>query len=148
MLRTRIEDALVEMGIPTNIQGFLYIVDAVEILVEKPNAQITKFLYPEIAEKRKTKVNRVERAIRYALEVARSAKGNFDAVERFIGFANCTNSASLHRLALNIKREMEEERSKIPCALTVEDIRKIVREEIREDRRKLYERELRNQTVI
>ena len=47
-----------------------------------------------------------------------------------------------------VKREMEEERSKIPCALTMEDIRKIVREEIREDRRKLYERELRNQTVI
>lgn len=148
MLRTRIEDALMEMGVPTNIKGFSYIADAVEILIDKPNVQITKFLYPEIAERYKTTPNRVERSIRHAFEIVRSDKGNFDAVERMIGFMNCTNSASLHSLALKIKREMDGERNKISQDLTVEDIRKIVREEIMEERRKAYERELRYQECI
>lgn len=148
MLRTRIEDVLMEMGVPTNVKGFLYIADAVEILIEKQNVQITNFLYPEIAKKHGTTPSRVERSIRHAFEIARSDKGNFDAVEQMIGFMNCTNSASLHSMALKIKREMYGERNKISYDLTVEDIRKIVREEIREDRRKTYEREFRSQKCI
>ena len=47
--------------------------------------QITKQLYPEIAEKFHTTPSRVERAIRHAIEVA-WGRGQQDAVESIFGY--------------------------------------------------------------
>lgn len=106
MNREKIEDTLIAMGIPAGIKGFTYIVDAIEIFDERgTNIQITKELYPTIAEKNGTTPSRVERAIRHAFEVVRSRKGNPEVVEKYIGFTNCENSSSLKQLHMMLKRD-------------------------------------------
>ena len=105
MDREKIEDALLAMGVPAGIKGFNYIADAVEILDERgTNISITKELYPAIAEKNNTTPSRVERAIRHAFEVVR-ARGNSEAVSKYIGNINCNNSSSLKQLYMMLKRE-------------------------------------------
>lgn len=109
MNRAKIEDALLAMGIPTRIKGFNYIADAIKIFDERgTNIGITKELYPTIEKKNNTTPSRAERAIRHAFEVARSPKGNYDVVEKYIGFMNCENSSSLKQLHVMLKREESE----------------------------------------
>lgn len=106
MNRAKIEDTLLAMGVPAGIKGFNYIADAIEIFDERgTNIGITKELYPTIAKKNGTTQSRVERAIRHAFEVVRSPKGNYDVVEKYIGFMNCENSSSLKQLHMMLKRE-------------------------------------------
>lgn len=106
MNREKIEDALLEMGIPARILGFTYIADAIEIFEEKgTKISITKELYYDIAKKNGTKQSRVERTIRHALEIARSSRGDHEKVNHYIGFINCENSSSLIHLYLKLKRE-------------------------------------------
>lgn len=109
MSRSKIEDLLLTMGVPAGIKGFNYIADAIEIFDEKgTDISITKELYPTIAKKNNTTPSRAERAIRHAFEVARSPKGNYDVVEKYIGFMNCENSSSLVMLYKRIKQECGE----------------------------------------
>lgn len=106
MNRAKIEDALLSMGVPSGIKGFSYIADAIEIFEERgTNIQITKELYPTVAEKNGTTPSRVERAIRHAFGIVRSRKGNPEVVEKYIGFTNCNNSSSLKQLYMMLKRE-------------------------------------------
>lgn len=133
-MRKKIEKILLEMGVPASVKGFDFITEAVMLLNENPFMQITKELYPAIAKKHETIGARVERAIRHAFEIARSARGNFDTVEHYIGFVNCTNAASLKMLCITIKNECEAEgfakRTLNFTQETDEDkIRQIVREE-------------------
>lgn len=106
MKRENIEDALLAMGVPAGIKGFTHITDAIQILDERgTNISITKELYPEIAKKNGVTPSRAERAIRHALGVARSYRGNPEVVEKYIGFINCENSSSLKQLYMMLKRE-------------------------------------------
>lgn len=140
MNKTKIENVLLEMGIPAGIKGFRYIADAVEY-IDKHGANIraTKELYPDIAEMRNTTASRVERAIRHAFEIARSPKGNYEVVEKYIGFMNCTNFSSLAVLHKKIKQECEEpqnevKKEEIPeqaTTITALEIREIFRQELR-----------------
>lgn len=110
MNRAKIEDALLAMGIPAGIKGFAYIADAVEIINKRGNTiSITKELYPDIAKRNNTTPLRVERAIRHAFEVARSAKADYETINHYIGFINCNNSSSLMMLHMMLKREETEE---------------------------------------
>lgn len=109
MNRAKIEDALLAMGVPAGILGFNYIADAIQIFDERgTNIGITKELYPTIAKKNSATPSRVERAIRHAFEVARSCKGDYEMVSRYIGFINCENSSSLKQLHMMLKREESE----------------------------------------
>lgn len=108
MDRNKVEDVLFAMGIPANHRGFDYIVDAMEV-IEKEGCTVsaTKALYPAIAKRNKTTPGKVERAIRYTLEcVYRS--GNQEVLEKYIGFANRTNTPALVSLYRHIKREDEQ----------------------------------------
>lgn len=106
MNREKIEDTLLAMGVPAGIKGFNYIADAVEIFDKRgTNISITKELYPEIAKKNGVTPSRAERAIRHALGVARSYRGNPEVVEKYIGFINCENSSSLKQFHMILKRE-------------------------------------------
>lgn len=106
MTREKIENTLLAMGIPIGVKGFVYISDAIEVFEERgTNINFTKVLYQVIAEKRKTTWARVERAIRYALETARTCRGDYDTVNKYIGFANHANSHSLKQLYAMLKRE-------------------------------------------
>lgn len=106
MKRERVEDALLAMGIPAGVKGFMYISDAIEIFEERGTmVSLTKDLYPSIAEKRKTTSSSVERGIRHALDIARSPKGNCDVVDKYIGFTYTANSHSLKQLYMMLKRK-------------------------------------------
>ena len=110
MNREKIEDVLLAMGVPVGIKGFKYIVDAVEILEERgTNISITKELYPMVAEKNNTTSPRAERAIRHAFDGLRSCDGNYEMVNKYIGFINCENSNSLKQLYMMLKRDETKE---------------------------------------
>ena len=70
-LEQTIEQLLLNAGMPTSIKGFRMSVTAIRLIVEKPEIAegITKWLYPEIAKIHGSTYVRVERAIRYAVEV-------------------------------------------------------------------------------
>lgn len=68
----KIEACLLDIGIPANLQGFGYLTDAIIDVIEDKTLidQLTKGLYPEVAEKNGTTWKRVERSIRHSIEVA------------------------------------------------------------------------------
>ncbi|MCI8383872.1 MAG: sporulation transcription factor Spo0A [Clostridia bacterium] len=59
-------------GISAHIKGYHYIREAVMLCLKEPDylGSITKWLYPEIAQRYDTTPSRVERAIRHAIERA------------------------------------------------------------------------------
>lgn len=145
MDRSKVEDVLFAIGIPANVKGFKYITDAMEVLENDGcGISVTKWLYPEIAKKNKATPSRVERAIRHAFEIAKSARGDYENFEKYIGFVNTTNSAALISLYKHIKRESEgmekedEQTDLEPKGISPElefAIRRIMREELKQIRR-------------
>lgn len=75
-----------DIGIPAHIKGYLYLRDAIIMVVERVEllSGVTKELYPAIATKYKTTPSRVERAIRHAIEVAWN-RGNLDTINGLFG---------------------------------------------------------------
>lgn len=71
-LETEITGMLHEIGVPAHIKGYQYLRCAISLVVEDMSIlnSITKTLYPEIAIRYDTTPNRVERAIRHAIETA------------------------------------------------------------------------------
>lgn len=96
-----IELILDELGMPTNLKGFIYIREAcyVVFLHSDMIQRITTVLYPVIANKFHTTASRVERAIRNAIEVTWS-RGNFMAISKlFNGKGKPTNSEFISKIA-------------------------------------------------
>ena len=78
-----------EVGIPAHIKGYQYVREAIILTVqdmEMINA-VTKMLYPEVARRFHT---RVERAIRHAIEVAWD-RGDLETLQSYFGYT--VNSA-------------------------------------------------------
>lgn len=75
-----------ELGIPAHIKGYLYLRDAILMVVDQVDliSRVTKELYPAIAMKYNTTPSRVERAIRHAIEVAWD-RGNVDTINAVFG---------------------------------------------------------------
>lgn len=76
-----------EVGVPAHIKGYQYLREAIIMVINDIDVinQITKCLYPQIANKFHTTPSRVERAIRYAIEVA-WGRGQQDIVENIFGY--------------------------------------------------------------
>lgn len=109
MTREKVEDTLLAMGVPAWVRGFAYITDAIEIFEKRGiDVYFTKDLYSSIAQRRKTTSSRVERAIRNAFDIARSCKGDYEIVNKYIGFMHSANSHSLKQLYMMLKREETE----------------------------------------
>lgn len=70
-LKLEISNILKELGMPCSIKGYFFVRRAIELAVEDINIvhYVTKKLYPTIAKEFDTTPNRVERAIRHAIEV-------------------------------------------------------------------------------
>lgn len=85
-LETVVTNILRETGIPASILGYCYLKDAIIMAVENRGVltMITKWLYPSIAKKYNTTPNRVERAIRHAVETAWN-RGNVDYLDKLFG---------------------------------------------------------------
>lgn len=108
MNRQKIENVLINMGIPVSIKGFRYIVDAVLIWDKEKKVKMTKYLYPQIAKLNGDTPNRVERAIRHAFQVARNTESKREIVAYYIGFDCTSNSESIALLHLRIKSDNEK----------------------------------------
>lgn len=67
-----ISDILTDICIPANLTGYKYIITAIKEVINDDSALegITKILYPSIAKKHNSTPQRVEKAIRHAIEVA------------------------------------------------------------------------------
>lgn len=136
-MENKIEDALIEMGIPASISGFDFIKEAVLILDRDVMKVKWTGVYAEIGKKCGKSSSKVERAIRHAFEVARSVRGDYDAVNHYIGFSNTNNASSICLLYRTIKREMDKEQTKVKNTdeqpvISEKRVKEIVRETIKE----------------
>ena len=95
---------------PAHLKGYHYLRDAI-ILSGKDMevvSSVTKLLYPTIAKHFKTTDQKVERAIRNAIEVSWS-RGNAETFEKIFGYSTATgrtrptNSEYIARIADNIR---------------------------------------------
>lgn len=107
MIKQTIETILLKIGMPANISGFHYIIDALLYIDAHQNQRIKYTeMYRAIGEQNNTTASRVERSMRHAFEIARGTHADYEMAEHYIGFMNCSNSASLQML---YKRITEEE---------------------------------------
>ena len=103
-----------EIGIPAHIKGYLYLRDAIIMVIERVDllSGVTKELYPAIALQYKTTPSRVERAIRHAIEVAWS-RGNVDVINSIFGHTvnrdrgKPTNSEFIAMVADRLRMQMK-----------------------------------------
>lgn len=113
-LEALVTNMIHEVGVPANIKGYLFLREAIMMVVNDINSvnQITKVLYPDIALKFNTTPPRVERAIRHAIEVA-WGRGNQDLIENLFGYTvssdkgKPTNSEFIALLADKIRLELK-----------------------------------------
>jgi two-component system response regulator (stage 0 sporulation protein A) len=86
-IEAEITNIIHEIGVPAHIKGYLYLREAIGMVVENIEylSAVTKELYPNIATKFNTTPSRVERAIRHAIEVAWS-RGKIDTINRLFGY--------------------------------------------------------------
>jgi two-component system response regulator (stage 0 sporulation protein A) len=100
-----------EMGIPAHFRGYAYLRDAIIIAAKEVEVlgNITKNLYPRIAEKYKSTASGVESAIRHTIEIGWE-RGNSEFIEEFFGFENQkgrfpTTAAFIAKIADKIRLE-------------------------------------------
>lgn len=88
-LEKRVSNLLREIGIPASIKGYYFIRDAIVLSVDDESiiryGNVTKVLYPTLANKHKTTISKIERAIRHAVEVAWT-RGNVDMLDALFGY--------------------------------------------------------------
>ena len=102
------------MGVPAHIKGYQYLREAIIMVVNDIEVinQITKSLYPQIAQKFGTTPSRVERAIRHAIEVA-WGRGEVDLMENIFGYTvsaakgKPTNSEFIAMIADKLRLELK-----------------------------------------
>lgn len=97
---------MLELGVPAHLKGYHYLRTAILMAVQDMDvvSSVTKLLYPDVAKEYRTTSQKVERAIRNAIEVSWQ-RGNMEAMEKMFGFsANTgkgrpTNSEYIARVA-------------------------------------------------
>ena len=102
------------VGVPAHIKGYQYLREAIMLVVNDIDVinQITKSLYPQIAQKFGTTPSRVERAIRHAIEVA-WGRGEVDVMENIFGYTvsaakgKPTNSEFIAMIADKLRLELK-----------------------------------------
>ncbi|MDD6811898.1 MAG: sporulation initiation factor Spo0A C-terminal domain-containing protein [Lachnospiraceae bacterium] len=87
----RISGLMLELGIPAHLKGYQYLRAAIVMCVEDMEliGSVTKLLYPDLAKRYMTTDQKIERAIRNAIEVSWE-RGNGDIFERLFGYRNGT----------------------------------------------------------
>lgn len=80
---------MLELGVPAHLRGYQYLRSAVEMCAEDMElvGSVTKLLYPDLAKMYHTTDQKIERAIRNAIEVSWE-RGNSDLFERLFGYSN------------------------------------------------------------
>ena len=112
-IQIRVTKLLHALGIPSNIKGYQFIRSAILMVYNNPSfiGGITKQLYPDLSVKFNTSIQRVERAIRHAIEVS-WLRGDIDLMEDIFGHsvdidrAKPTNSEFIVTIADKLRLEM------------------------------------------
>lgn len=114
-LETKITKIIQEVGIPAHIKGYLYIREAINMVIEDMDylGAVTKELYPAVASRFNTTPSRVERAIRHAIEVAWN-RGKIETLDKLFGYTvsnakgKPTNSEFIALIADKFRLEEEK----------------------------------------
>lgn len=112
-IQIQVTNILHALGIPSHIKGYQYIRSAILMVYDNPGfiGGITKELYPDLSIKFNTSIQRVERAIRHAIEVS-WIRGDIDLMEEIFGHsvdidrAKPTNSEFIVTIADKLRLEM------------------------------------------
>lgn len=93
-LKEKITKILHELGIPSSIKGYTYIKDSISMVYngEVQMGEITKGLYPIIAEKYHSSIACIEKDIRHAIEVGFN-RANTEYIEEIFGYSMDINKA-------------------------------------------------------
>jgi len=85
-LDEKITNIFITVGIPAHIKGYHFLREAIKMAIDNPEIinNITKRLYPEVADKFDTTASKVERAIRHAIEVAWN-RGKIENINTLFG---------------------------------------------------------------
>lgn len=101
---------MLDLGVPAHLKGYHFVREAILLSEEDIEvvSSVTKLLYPEIARVYKTTAQKVERAIRNAIEVSWT-RGNTETMEELFGYSAAsgkgrpTNSEYIARIADKIR---------------------------------------------
>ena len=113
-LENYITGIMLDIGVPAHLKGYHYMRDAILICGRDIEAvsSVTKLLYPTVAKHFKTTNQKVERAIRNAIEVS-WGRGNTDTFEAMFGYSiksgksRPTNSEYIARIADKIRLDIK-----------------------------------------
>ena len=113
-LEKEISEFMLELGIPAHLRGYQDLRSAVEMCTENMElvGSVTKLLYPDLAKVYHTTDQKIERAIRNAIEVSWE-RGNGELFEQLFGYCNSreysrpTNSEYIAAVADHIRLEYE-----------------------------------------
>ena len=105
---------MLDMGIPAHLKGYHYLREAIILSGKDMEAvsSVTKLLYPTVAKRFKTTDQKVERAIRNAIEVSWT-RGNVDTFEELFGYSvgtgkgRPTNSEYIARIADKVRLDIK-----------------------------------------
>jgi Response regulator containing a CheY-like receiver domain and an HTH DNA-binding domain len=86
-LESEVTKIIESLNIPSHFKGYSYLRDAIILTSQEPSLinEVTKKLYPLIAEQYHTTMHRVERAMRFAIETAWN-KGDVQILHNLFGY--------------------------------------------------------------
>lgn len=86
-----ISGLMLELGIPAHLKGYQYLRTAISMCVADMEliGSVTKLLYPDLARQYLTTDQKIERAIRNAIEVSWE-RGNGELFKKLFGYSNST----------------------------------------------------------
>ena len=104
---------MLDMGVPAHLKGYHYLRTAIIMSAKDMEtvSSVTKLLYPEVAKKFRTTDQKVERAIRNAIEISWN-RGNKDSIHLLFGYSaesgqmRPTNSEYIARIADKIRLDI------------------------------------------
>lgn len=113
-LERYITDIMLDIGVPAHLKGYHYLRDAILLSGRDMEvvSSVTKLLYPTIAKRFKTTNQKVERAIRNAIEVS-WIRGNTETFEKMFGYSASsgrtrpTNSEYIARIADKVRLDIK-----------------------------------------
>lgn len=113
-LERYITNVMLDVGVPAHLRGYHYLREAILLSGRDMEAvsSVTKLLYPTIARRFRTTGQKVERAIRNAIEVSWS-RGNDETLVNIFGYSSSsgksrpTNSEYIARIADKIRLDVK-----------------------------------------
>ena len=85
--KSLIANTLHDVGIPANIKGYSYLLDALDLVIANPEAtfSLTQSIYVPIAKQHGIKPGQVSRAIKRAIDIAWD-RGDLDTLQSYFGY--------------------------------------------------------------